>query len=89
MDHVKPRRRYDSSGRQAQARRNQRAILAAAQRQFLQGGYAATTTTIAAIAAEAGVSVESGWSLPRLPLFLADYMIATLLPPAHCPRPGP
>ncbi len=87
MDHVKPRRRYDSSGRQAQARRNQRAILAAAQRQFLQGGYAATT--IAAIAAEAGVSVESGWSLPRLALFLADYMIATLLPPAHCPRPGP
>ncbi len=79
MDHVKPRRRYDSSGRQAQARRNQR--------QFLQGGYAATT--IAAIAAEAGVSVESGWSLPRLALFLADYMIATLLPPAHCPRPGP
>ena len=49
MDHVKPRRRYDSSGRQAQARRNQR--------QFLQGGYAATT--IAAIAAEAGVSVET------------------------------
>jgi AcrR family transcriptional regulator len=57
MATVKPKRRYDSSGRQAQARRNQEAILDAAQRQFLQGGYAATT--IAAIAAEAGVSVET------------------------------
>ncbi|HEV8163816.1 MAG TPA: TetR/AcrR family transcriptional regulator, partial [Actinomycetota bacterium] len=54
---VKPRRRYDSSGRQAQARRNREAILDAAQRQFLDGGYAATT--IAAVAAEAGVSVET------------------------------
>jgi AcrR family transcriptional regulator len=57
MATVKPKRRYDSSGRQAQARRNQEAILDAAQRQFLQGGYAATT--IAAIAGEAGVSVET------------------------------
>jgi AcrR family transcriptional regulator len=57
MDHVKPRRRYDSSGRQAQARRNRETILDAAQRQFLHGGYAATT--IAAIAGEAGVSVET------------------------------
>ncbi len=54
---VKPKRRYDSSGRQAQARRSQQAILDAAQRQFLEGGYAATT--IAAIAREAGVSVET------------------------------
>jgi AcrR family transcriptional regulator len=54
---VKPRRRYDSSGRQAQTRRNREAILDAAQRQFLGGGYAATT--IAAVAAEAGVSVET------------------------------
>jgi AcrR family transcriptional regulator len=57
MADVKPRRRYDSSGRQAQARRNREAILDAAQRQFLEGGYAATT--IAAVAAEAGVSVET------------------------------
>ncbi len=57
MPNVKPKRRYDSSGRQAQARRNREAILDAAQRQFLEGGYAATT--IAAIAAEAGVSVET------------------------------
>src|SRR5512133_1471852 len=52
---VKPKRRYDASSRQA--RLNREAILDAAQRQFLDGGYAATT--IAAIAAEAGVSVET------------------------------
>jgi AcrR family transcriptional regulator len=57
MANVKPRRRYDASGRQAQACRNRQAVLDAAERQFLGGGYAATT--IAAIAAEAGVSVET------------------------------
>ena len=57
MANVKPKRRYDSTGRQAQARRNRQAILDAAQRQFLENGYAATT--IAAVAAEAGVSVET------------------------------
>jgi len=57
MANVKPKRRYDSTGRQAQARRNRQAILDAAQRQFLEGGYVATT--IAAVAAEAGVSVET------------------------------
>jgi AcrR family transcriptional regulator/transposase len=54
---LREQRRYDSIGRQAQARRNREAILDAAQRQFLEGGYAATT--IAAVAAEAGVSVET------------------------------
>lgn len=57
MATVKPKRRYDSSGRQAQARRTRQAVLDAAQRQFLEGSYAATT--IAAIADEAGVSVET------------------------------
>jgi AcrR family transcriptional regulator len=57
MATVKPKRRYDSSGRQAQARRTREVILDTAQRQFLAGGYAATT--VAAIAAEAGVSVET------------------------------
>jgi AcrR family transcriptional regulator len=57
MTDVKPKRRYDSSGRQAQARRTREAILDAAQAQFLEGGYAATT--IAAVAGEAGVSVET------------------------------
>lgn len=51
------RRRYDSRGRQARARRSQEEVLETAQRQFLAAGYGATT--IAGIAAEAGVSVET------------------------------
>ena len=54
---VKRTRRYDSSGRAAQARRNRDAILDAAQRQFLEQGYA--TATVSSIAREAGVSVET------------------------------
>ncbi|HEY0616524.1 MAG TPA: helix-turn-helix domain-containing protein, partial [Kribbella sp.] len=57
MKPVKDKRRYDSSGRQEQARRNREAILAAAERQFFEAGYAATT--VSAIAREAAVSVET------------------------------
>jgi len=54
---VKTPRRYDSSNRAEQARRNRRSVLEAARRLFLDRGYA--PTTVAAIAAEAGVSVET------------------------------
>ena len=54
---VKPRRRYDSTSRLEQARRSRRSVLDAARRLFLDQGYAATT--VAAIAGEAGVSVET------------------------------
>lgn len=54
---VKTPRRYDSSGRRAHAGRTQAAIIEIAQRRFLDTGYG--STTIAAIAAEAGVSVET------------------------------
>ena len=54
---VKLRRRYDASGRQQQARRNRWAMLQAARRLFLEHGYAATT--MPAIAAASGVSVQS------------------------------
>jgi AcrR family transcriptional regulator len=54
---VKPRRQYDSTGRREQARRTRRTVLETARRMFLGGGYAATT--VGAIAAEAGVSVET------------------------------
>lgn len=54
---VKPSRRYDSSGRQAQARQNRERIIDAAERQFLENGYGATT--IASVAREARVSVET------------------------------
>jgi AcrR family transcriptional regulator len=56
-DPVKPRRPYDSSRRQAQARQNRAAVLDAARRQFLERGYAATT--IADVADEAGVSAQT------------------------------
>ena len=54
---VKPRRRYDASGRRELARRSRRKVLDAARGRFLDAGYAGTT--LAAIAAEAGVSVET------------------------------
>ncbi len=57
MDAVKRTRRYDSSGRAAQAVRSRSAILDAAQRQFLERGY--VSTTVGSIAREAGVSVET------------------------------
>jgi AcrR family transcriptional regulator len=52
-----PKRSYDSTGRQRRAQRSRDAVLDAARDRFLSDGYAATT--IAAIAADAGVSVET------------------------------
>lgn len=54
---VNGRRTYNSERRQEQARQNRRTVLAAAHRLFVADGYAATT--ISAVAAEAGVSVET------------------------------
>ena len=54
---VKMTRGYDSTGRRAQAVRNRETVLDAAERLFLNRGYAATT--IAAVAAAANVSVET------------------------------
>ncbi|MCW2939282.1 MAG: putative transcriptional regulator, TetR family protein [Actinomycetia bacterium] len=57
MEQAGSTRRYDSRGRQAQARRNRETVLDIARRRFLADGYAATT--IAAIAKGAEVSVET------------------------------
>jgi AcrR family transcriptional regulator len=57
MTAVKPRRRYDSSRRAEQARQTRVSVVEGARRLFLRDGFAATT--IAAIAAEARVSVET------------------------------
>src|SRR3954468_4607989 len=57
MARVKPKRRYDSPRRREQAAATRTVILEAAQRLFEQQGYAATT--MAAIAAEAGVSLKT------------------------------
>jgi AcrR family transcriptional regulator len=54
---VKPRRRYDSTRRQAQAAQTRQDILTAAHQLFLERGY--TGTTLAAIAQTAGVVVET------------------------------
>ena len=51
------KRRYDASGRQRQALRTRAAILDAAGRLFVRDGYAATPLT--AVAAEAGVAVQT------------------------------
>jgi AcrR family transcriptional regulator len=55
--HVKRSRSYDSTRRQEQARQTRERIVRTAEKQFLEGGYAATS--VAAIAAEADVSVDS------------------------------
>ncbi len=57
MARVKSTRRYDSSARRERARRTREAVLDAAERQFLEDGYG--SATIASIAEEAGVSVET------------------------------
>lgn len=49
-------RRYDASRRRAEAARTRNRVLDAAERLFLERGYAATT--VAAVAADAGVSAE-------------------------------
>ena len=54
---VKQKRAYDASRRRAQAHRNHGRIVEIAERLFLRDGFA--PTTIAAIAAEAGVSVDT------------------------------
>lgn len=54
---VKTGRRYDSSGRRRQAEVSRARVLEVARRRFLADGYAATT--VAAIADEAEVSVET------------------------------
>ena len=55
------KRRYESARRQEQARQTRRAILDAAGRLFVDPGYAATPLT--AIAAEAGVAVQTVYAV--------------------------
>ncbi len=75
---VKPPRRYDSPVRQEQARQSRRAVLEAARRLFLERGYAGTT--VAAIARQARVSVETVYksfgNKPGLVKALFDVSIA-------------
>jgi AcrR family transcriptional regulator len=54
---VNPSRSYDSTRRQQQARQTRLAVLDAARRRFLDAGF--SKTTMAAVATDAGVSVET------------------------------
>jgi AcrR family transcriptional regulator len=54
---VKGKRRYDASSRREQANRSRSRIIEAAERRFVDDGYA--LTTVAAIADDAGVSVDT------------------------------
>jgi AcrR family transcriptional regulator len=54
---VKSRRRYNATRRLEQARQNRARVLDAARARFLEQGYSATT--IPAVAADAGVSIET------------------------------
>jgi AcrR family transcriptional regulator len=60
---VNTRRKYVSPHRQEQAARTREAVLEAALKSFSEGGW--TSTTIAAIAREAGVSKETIYSIWR------------------------
>ena len=75
---VKARRQYDSSRRQEQARQTRWTVLQAARRLFLDRGFAATT--MPAIAAAAGVSVQTVYkafgSKPALAKAVFDVSIA-------------
>ena len=54
---ARPRRRYDGSGRRLQAQRTRAGVIEAATRAFLEHGY--TGATVPAIAAEAGVALQT------------------------------
>ena len=56
-ENTRPRRRYDAPRRREQAALTRRKIVEAAEREFLEHGYAAAT--IPAIARRAGVAVET------------------------------
>jgi AcrR family transcriptional regulator len=92
-ENARPRRRYDSTSRRVQAGRTRARILEAAQRVFLERGYAGAT--IPRIAAEAEVAVETIYrTAPGKPGLLAaavETALAGGLDNANLPveqRPG-
>ena len=71
------RRRYDASGRRAFARQTRHAIIEAARALFLDRGYA--LTSMSAIAAAAGVSVETIYLSVGPKAALVRYLVETAL----------
>ena len=83
-DNVKPRP-YDTTGRQTQSAATRQRIVDAARVLMLERGY--RSTTIAAIAAEAGVNTDSVYALVgRKPMVLRE-LISRTASKCH-PLPG-
>src|SRR5579872_1547630 len=82
---VKPRRsrRYDSSRRAAAAQRTRRAILEAASRLFIERGY--LSTTIADVAAQAGVAVDTIYAVVGRKPILFRLLIETAISGTEAP----
>jgi AcrR family transcriptional regulator len=80
------KRHYDTRGRQASARETRRRILAAAGRLFLERGYA--PTTMAAIAEEADVSIETIYLSIGGKASLVRYLVETALSGTNEPVPA-
>ncbi len=76
IDKVKPRRRYRSESRQAQAEETRRVIIAAAGRLFRARGYG---VPMPAIASEAGVAVETIYRIFGTKVGLFTTVIEALL----------
>lgn len=78
MKRVKAPRAYDSTRRREQARQRRETVVSVARRRFLAEGYAATT--VASIAAESDVSVETVYKFfgnkPGLVRAIADAALA-------------
>ncbi len=89
-EHVKhsgrPKRRYDASRRQAAAERNREAIVRSARTLFLERGYAATT--MAAIADDAGVAIDTVYTLAGAKPALFRLLIETAISGQHAPVPA-
>jgi len=81
-----PKRSYDTRGRQASAQETRRRILAAARRLFLKRGYA--STSMAAIADAAGVSVETIYLSIGGKASLVRYLVETALSGTDEPVPA-
>lgn len=81
-----PSRHYDATGRRIAAEGTRRRILQAANKLFLDRGYAATT--MVAIAADADVSVETIYLSVGCKAALARYLIETALSGTDRPVPA-
>src|SRR5689334_6808748 len=86
------KRKYNSTRRREQARETERQIVEAAHRLFMARGWAGST--IEAIAAEAGVAVETVYSVFRSKRAILARLVAVLVrgdddPTPLMERPGP